>query len=414
MSGRIKLTDRYIRSCKPAPSGTRVDHSDALVPGLALRVTDRGHLSFVLRARYPRKPKNPTRRALGDYGATTLEQARAKARAWLELIERGIDPAIEEERQRAAAHRRQANTFGAVAADFLDRHGKNLAKAKEVERIIRSEFILRWEARPITDIEPREISTAIRDIAPRGRYQAHNAFALLRRLYSWAIATGEYGIDASPTDRLRPSELIGRREARSRVLSDSELRKVWMAAEAMGYPYGPAIRLLILSGQRLREVGDMSWPEVDLGGALWAIPASRMKGDAPHEVPLTPAAVKLLESLPRWSGGDFVFTTTGGLKPVNGFSKAKVRVDKLSAVTGWVLHDLRRTMRTHLSALPVQDMVRELVIAHAKRGLHKVYDQHAYRDEKRRCLELWETRLMSIVEPPPPNVVELVAGAQRY
>src|SRR5205085_7849366 len=112
-----------------------------------------------------------------------------------------------------------------------------------------------------------------------------------------------------------------------------------------------------------------------------------------------PAAVALLEALPRFTAGDFVFTTTAGAKPINGFSKAKVRIDRLSGVTHWKIHDLRRTMRTHLSALPVQDLVRELVIAHAKPGLHKVYDQHAYQVEKRRCLELWEARLLAIIDP---------------
>jgi integrase len=123
-------------------------------------------------------------------------------------------------------------------------------------------------------------------------------------------------------------------------------------------------------------------------------------------VPLAPAAVALLEALPRWKG-NFIFSTIGGAKPINGFSKAKARIDKLSSVSNWVIHDLRRTMRTHLSALPVQDLVRELVIAHAKPGLHKVYDQFSYRDEKRRCLELWEKRLLSIVEPPLAGVADL-------
>jgi integrase len=132
-----------------------------------------------------------------------------------------------------------------------------------------------------------------------------------------------------------------------------------------------------------------------------------MKGGRAHEVPLSPAAVGLLEGLPRWAGGDFMFTTTGGTKPINGFSKAKARIDNLSGVTDWKIHDLRRSMRTHLSALPVQDMVRELVIAHAKPGLHKVYDQHAYQDEKRQCLDLWDKRLSLIINPPPDSVVTL-------
>jgi integrase len=130
-------------------------------------------------------------------------------------------------------------------------------------------------------------------------------------------------------------------------------------------------------------------------------------------VPLSETAVELLKQLPRWNAGDFVFTTTAGEKPVNGFSKAKQRIDQLSGVTGWKFHDLRRTVRTRFSALPVQDIVRELVIAHAKPGLHKVYDQHSYQDEKRRCLELWEQRLLSIVEPRLGDVTDLDEARER-
>jgi len=407
---RKTLTDRTIRSCKPAAAGKRDLHPDHIVPGMWLRVTDRGHKSFVLVARYPLHPKNPTPRALGDYGAITLGQAREKARAWIEMIGRGIDPKVEEERQRTAALRRQANTFSAVANDFLDRHAKNLAKREEAERIIKAEFVKRWAARPISDIAPQEVSAAIRAIVDRGApYQAHNAFGYLRGLFNWAIGTGEYGLDASPVERLQPAKLIGKREVRARVLTDDELRAVWNAAERMGYPYGQVFRLLILTGQREREVSEISRREIAFDKRLWSIPAARMKSDAAHEVPLAPTALGLLEALPRWQGGDFLFSTNAGAKPINGFSKAKARIDKLSGVVEWKIHDLRRTMRTHLSALPVQDLVRELVIAHAKPGLHKVYDQHAYQDEKRHCLELWEKRLMSIVGPAPEsqNVVAL-------
>jgi integrase len=427
---RENLTDRYIKTRKPAPVGKQIDYPDGVVPGLALRVTSRGQKSFVLIARYPLFPKNPTRRELGRcyitqngkavasreirHGALTLAEARQKAREWLDLISRGIDPKVEEERQRAAQQRRQANTFAAVAGDFLDRHASKLAKRSEAERIIKAEFVKRWGARPIIDIAPQEVSAAIRAIVKRGApYQAHNAFGYLRKLFNWAIGTGEYGIDASPLERLQPVELIGRREPRARILSDAELCAVWEAAGRMGYPYGPVFRALVLTGQREREVAEMSWSELDLEMRLWVIPARRMKGDRVHEVPLASAAVALLEELPRWNSGDYAFTTTGGEKPVNGFSKAKARIDKLSGVKGWVIHDLRRTVRTHLSALPVQDLVRELVIAHAKPGLHKVYDQHAYQDEKRHCLELWEARLLAIVEPKLSDVANLAEVRER-
>jgi integrase len=411
---RQNLTDRFINSRKNASPGKRDDYPDAIVPGLALRVTDRGHKSFVLLTRYPSNPVHPTRRALGDVGAITLEQARQKARGWLELIRRGIDPRIEEARQRADAQRRQSNSFAAVAREFLERHASGLKKSAEAKRIIETEFVKRWGLRPITDIMPEEVATAIRAIVKRGApYQAHNAFGYLRRLFNWAIGTHQFGIHVSPVERLSPKDLIGKREARERTLSDDELRAVWNTAGEVGYPYGYVFRLLILTGQREREVADMRWSEVDFDKKLWTIPAERMKGDRAHEVPLAPEALALIEQLPRFSGGESVFTTTGGAKPVNGFSKAKARMDKLSGVASWVIHDLRRTMRTHLSALPVQDLVRELVIAHARPGLHKVYDQYSFQDEKRRCLELWEARLLSIFDPPPTEIANLSEERQR-
>jgi hypothetical protein len=123
--------------------------------------------------------------------------------------------------------------------------------------------------------------------------------------------------------------------------------------------------------------------------------------------------VAILAALPRFKRGDHLFSTMFGELPVNGFSRAKERLDAAIAaelggeIDAFVIHDIRRTMRTGLSALPIPDNVRELVIAHAQRGMHKVYDQHAYAAEKRRALELWTARLRSIVEPPPSNVVPL-------
>jgi integrase len=417
---RRTLTDRFIKSLKPANPGDRDFYPDVLVPELDVCVTDKGAKSFGLTKRYPLRPQSPTRRSLGKpyfpnkgepepeihNGALTLAQARSKGREWLDLIARGIDPRVEEARVRAEAQRRQINTFGFVGAEFLERHAGTLKKSAEAKRIIQG-FIKRWGDRPATDITPLEVAAAIREFVRRGaRYEAHNAFGWGRRLYTWAMGTQEFGIESSPFERLKPKDLIGAREARSRTLSDDELRAVWHAAGALGYPYGAAIQMLVLTGQRRREITGISWSEIDFTQCLLTIPGARMKGGRAHEVPLTPRAVALLSSLPRWVG-PFAFTTTAGEKPINGFSKIKRRLDDLSGATGWVLHDIRRTVRTHLSALPVQDIVREAVIAHARPGLHKVYDLHEYQAEKRHCLEHWEKRLLAIVEPAPPNVADL-------
>src|SRR5262249_38994410 len=116
--------------------------------------------------------------------------------------------------------------------------------------------------------------------------------------------------------------------------------------------------------------------------------------------------------MPRFTKGDYVLSTAFGAKPVSGFSACKYRLDRLmgAALTApFTLHDIRRTMRTHPSALPVTDLVKELVIAHAQPRLHKVYDQWAYLDEKRHALELWAARLRTIVAPGA-KVVPLRGG----
>lgn len=137
-----------------------------------------------------------------------------------------------------------------------------------------------------------------------------------------------------------------------------------------------------------------------------------MKASAANVVPLAPEAAAILESLPRWDG-PFVFSTTGGRKPISGFSKMKLRVDAVlpEAMAPWTIHDLRRTMRTGLSALRVPYTVSELCIAHTQKWLDKVYDQHSYLDEKRAAMDAWAARVTAIVNGTDGgNVVPLRRG----
>ena len=196
------------------------------------------------------------------------------------------------------------------------------------------------------------------------------------------------------------------------MLDDDELRAFWAAAERMGYPYGPAFRLLLLTGCRKSEIGAASWREIDLDKALLTIPPERFKSDATHILPLSADALAIIADLPRWKEGNFIFSTRGGTIPIDGWSKAKARLDQLMSeelgreVEPYVTHDIRRSVRTRLSSL-VPSEIAERVIGHTLKGLHKVYDQHSYLDEKRHALELWAAKLRSIVEPPPDNVLQM-------
>lgn len=427
-----RLTDKRIQAMKPAPAGKRYDVMDAIVPGLGVRVTDKGRKTFVLLARFPGSA-NPTRRAVGTYGVVTLETARERAREWHELIARGIDPKQIEGERCSAEQRRRDNTFAAVVEDYLrlavigpDPSRPLQRKGPSVARELRAEFVedrmvdgkkrTGLGDRPIDSITRHDIVRVVDDAVARGaQYQAHNLLGHARALFNWAIARGVYGIEASPCDRMPPRQVIGRKALRTRVLNDEELAALWRAAEQLNYPYGPVFQLLALTGQRKSEVAEARWSEFNLERRLWTIPAERMKSDAPHVVPLSEDAIAVLLDLPRFKGGDFLFSTTFGKKPVNGFSKAKTRLDaKMLAVlrqialehggdvdrvelAPFVNHDIRRTVRTGLSGLPVTSDVAELVIAHTRPGLRRVYDQFQYLEEKRRALDLWAARLKAIL-----------------
>ena len=131
-------------------------------------------------------------------------------------------------------------------------------------------------------------------------------------MFSWAIDQRSYGLTISPCVNLRASEIIGDRPQGERTLTDDELFALWRGAGRLGYPYAKVYHLLLLTGLRLNEVADASWVEFDLPKKEWTIPAARMKGRPgkarPHLVPLTDDMLEILQSLPRFKNGDFLFT----------------------------------------------------------------------------------------------------------
>jgi integrase len=419
---RRVLTDRGIRALQPARSGTRYIVYDTLVPPFGVRVTDKGAKTFVVYKRAAGESR-PRRIALGGYPLLSLEQARTKAKAALEDLSAGQHPRDRMERERAEEQQRRADSFGAVAEEFIKRHVARLRGAKAMSATIRQELVARWDTTPITEITRRDVVGMLEEIhdgkvrgtrkgrkKAGGRYAAHHAFAYTSKLFNWAVARDLYRLPLSPCDRIKVREIIGAAEPRQRVLNDNELHHVWHAAAREGYPFGTLVQLLLITGQRLNEVAGKRWSEIDLQRRLWTIPPERMKAATVHEVPLSDLAIAILARLHRFTG-DYVFSTAAGERPISGFSKAKNRLDMIveerrtagaasslpAPMPPWVYHDLRRTMRTHLSGFAVPDLVRELVIAHRKPGLHKVYDQHAYREEKREALQLWATALRAIV-----------------
>ena len=319
-----KLTVRGINALKPADPDSRVvwgeafkaaeryDIWDAEVPNFGVRVTDTGKISFNVMRRIGSKGA-PVRRVVAEhrcgaeYAEGLLTQARENARRVIRDMAQGIDPTAKAEREReavrAAEATRAANSFEVVAEDFIKRHvlatekgQPKLKSGAEVAATIRREIIPKWRGRLITAIARRDVVKLLEDVVDDGRASvAHHLLAYLSKLFNWAIARDVYGLQSSPIIRGMGKDSIGAKKPRQRVLSSVEIAEVWQASDALPYPFNAFARMLLVTGQRLREVANAKWSEFDLESKLWTIPAARMKGDAAHEVPLSLLAIEIIE-----------------------------------------------------------------------------------------------------------------------
>jgi integrase len=184
------------------------------------------------------------------------------------------------------------------------------------------------------------------------------------------------------------------------VLGDQELHSIWQAADSLGYPFGPVVQLLVLTGQRRGEVCGMRWADVDLAAGLWLM--ADTKGGRPHVVPLVERTCAILEPLPRL--GPYVFTT-GGAGPVSGFAKIKQRIDRVSGIEDWILHDLRRTVRTGLARLGFEKHICDRVLGHVPSDISRHYDHWEYLPQKRAALAAWAEELDRVIEGGTAKVV---------
>jgi integrase len=419
-SRRTPLTDKEVAALPPAAPGARYDIGDPGLAGFGVRLNDRGQGTFNLTTRYPGHTQ-PARREIGKVGEVTLAEARETARKWLALVKAGIDPKTEVERNRQAALRQQAHTFASVAELWLQRHASKLRSYRHLKRTVEVELIAHLGSRPVAEISRDEVRRLLTAIVDDGRpRQAHLVFEYLRSIFVWAQNQEIFGLDgALPTDRLKPKVMFGPRQIRTRFLDDKEIKAFWSASARLGYPHGPLFRLLMLTGCRLREIGGASWREIDRDRHLLTIPPERFKSGTQHFVPLSSTAMQLIDELPTFAGGDFVFTVNG-VRPVENYGNAKEKLDKyMTEALGhepapFVLHDLRRTMRTRLASLRIPSEIAERAIGHGpKSQLQRIYDQHEYLDEVREALELWANRLRDITDPPPSGKVVRLDDARR-
>jgi integrase len=483
---KVDLTDRFIKALPknlptPPTLRKRVMVWDAATAHLAVRVTHKGHRTFVVVKRRP-GDRNPVTHVIGAYPSTSLADARKKVPGILTTLGEGQLPAEVEREKRREERRQRKETFGAAVEEFIaSGELDGLRSGHETETVLRREFLGQvkregewvddderkgdrlWRDLPMATIDRKMVVERLDAIKRRkgrkgrdGKFAARHALAAARKFFNWCVDGERFGIETAPTANIRNKTIgfskFGTELKRKRVLSDGELCDVWAAAEDLTArqremvlvlhattgatnndadpsiafdPVEPLVKLLALTGQRLSDIACARWPEIDADKAMLTVPPERYKTEVAHEVPLAPSAIEIIEALPRFGRG-FVLTTTGGKRPVGGFSKMKRRLDKAIAerrkkagaepMRPWVFHDLRRTVRTRLiSDLNVEAFIAERVIGHALPGLHGVYDQGSHRAQKREAMMRWQDALALIVGPRPTRSAKVfnITGGQR-
>ena len=407
------LTTRFVDAAKPrhnsAGDAVRAEYPDAACPGLHLVVQPTGTRSwaFRFRRRTDRKNVKLTLGKAGD-GGLSLAAARHAAAAHRHRLEQGavlVTPVTAVTPQSV----RTGDKVETAVASFLELHVRRknrISTARVTENIFNRIIVPAWRNRTIDSIRRRDIIDLVEDVAASGRgYHANRTCAVLSKFFAWLVAR-----DALTFSPVTGVERPHKEKIRSRVLTDDELRVLWLACGHEGAS-GEAIRLMTLTGARRGEVGGMSRREVDQDHQLWNLPAERTKNGRPHTIPLSTQAWTLIEARPRFAGCDFVFAIDGK-RAVNNWDEVKHRISAKAGITAssWRLHDLRRTCASGMQRLGVLVPVIEKALNHTSgtfRGIVGVYQTHDYADEVRVALQRWADRVEEIVGGKPAKVVKL-------
>ena len=377
---RIRLTKSAIDAL-PTPQSDVV-FWDVGFPGFGVKVTPKGRKVFVVLYRTGGAGSKLRKYTIGPYGRVTLHQARVAAQKVVAAKLEGRDPAAE---KREAKRRVVADRVEDLLESFIAQRLSQNRSAGEISRLLRREIGKAWTGKSIHEISKRDVVEVISAVEQRGAPVAANkTLKSIKTFLRWCV--GRAVLDQSPAEGV---PLPAKEVARDRVLDDQELAQVILAARKVGGPYGGIVELLALTGQRREEVARLTWQELDLEQRIWTLPKSRTKNAKQHAVHLSEQSLGVLMRASK--RGPFVFSTLGA-KSFNEFSKAKRQLDQLSGVTGWRLHDLRRTCVSGMARLGVAPHVADKILNHQSgtiSGVAAVYQRHEFLAEREAALDLW-------------------------
>jgi integrase len=351
-------------------------------------------------------------------GNLPAHKARKLAIEQLARTKVGDDPQGDKATKRA----KRSRVFKAVAEDFI-KHGEKFGiksrpwrrETARQYRYILFEYYKQLHGMEIDAITRGDIARLNnRILHERGRRSASIARSRIWTLYHWALGQGL--VDNNPVIGTTKIEYTEKRE---RVLSNDELRRIWLACGPENSPhggrFGHIIRMLILTGARRSEITGMTWGEVDLDSGIWTLPAERSKNNRKHELPLPPTALGILQELSeqkRWNGKNwavdgYVFSAHGRRLNID---RKKAELMKACGVKNWWIHDIRRSVATGMGGIGIQPHVIECVLNHVsgfRGGVGGVYNKATYDPEVVQALARWNEHILALVEGRADKVVPI-------
>jgi integrase len=393
----MKLTTKYVENVRPDEA--RREIADGGCAGLYLLLQPSGHRSWAVRYRVGGRSAKLT---IGSWPEVSLLDARVAAAAARKRVKQGEDPAAAKQDDKIRADAARENTITAVCENYMAMEAKKLRTAGQRRSILNRLIYPALGAMPIETVKRSDIVRLLDKIeSGAGPRMADVTLGVLRRIFHWhETRTDDW---RSPVIRGMGSRQNTVEHRRTRILDDDEIRAVWQATED-NTPFSALVRFALLTSARRREIAGMKRDEID--GDVWTLPASRSKTKTEITRPLSKAALAALEGMPRIDGCDFIFTSNG-ITPINSFGDPKRLLDKRSGVTGWRLHDLRRSARSLLSRIGVNSDTAEKCLGHSRGDIVERYDQHKYIDEMQRAFEMLAAQIERIVNPPEGEVIPL-------
>ncbi len=404
---KSKLNEDVIKSLTAPEAGNRIHYfPDATLQGktaprgFGVRVTAAGVKSFVLNYRVRGIERRFT---IGRYPDWTVLDAVQEARKLRQRIDRGEDPMA----GRVIAPTVEIKTVETIVSSYLA--GLTLRSRGTIASVFRRQIIPAIGERDIYGLRKLHVAEMVDKIAAEaGPVAADRARSYLRAGLAWfAERDDQFNLTAvmpSVTPRAGSAQ-----RARSRVLTDDEVRTLWPLFGEAG-KFGAIARVLLLTGQRRNEIAGMARREIDADG-VWTLPRERDKVSnrkVPHSLLLSPAVLSIISEQPRVDGCDLVFPASTG-RAFADFAGGKKKLDKLAPLPQWGLHDLRRTAKTLMQRAGVAPHVSERILGHVTPHIEAVYDHHRYLDEKRAGLEALGALIERILNPPAANVTSLRA-----